>query len=233
MKNKDLHFDRTHHVLYSKACEKEIKKAIAKHYKEEEREEVWTKFQLQYVEYLKDWRTDLGGKKNFHNGKGGTYDSIALMTYYAVCKEVTSLQEIEEMESNLILGSFKKLKIVNANRPFVKKLMLKAFKKAEKQCSKWQDYLMHVDDYKKGQPIYYEFTACPVCEFAKKHGLLKVMPALCNPDYAAMELLHAKLIRTTTCANGDKCDYTIVGDQDPYIKEHHEYVDEAGYRRNK
>lgn len=233
MKNKDLNFDRTKHVLYSKACEKEIKKAIAKHYKKEEREKIWTKFQLQYVEFLKDWRTDLGGKKNFHNGKGGTYDSIALLTYYVVCKEVTSLKEIEEMENHLILGTFKKMRIVNANRTFIKKLMYKAFKKAEKQCNQWKDYIMHVDDYQNGKPIYYEFTACPVCEFAKKHDLLEVMPALCNPDFAAMELLHAKLIRTTTCANGDKCDYTIVGDQDPYIKEHPEYVDEMGYRRNK
>ena len=29
------------------------------------------------------------------------------------------------------------------------------------------------------------------------------------------------------------CDYTICGDKDPYIEEHPEYRDEAGYRRNK
>ena len=48
-----------------------------------------------------------------------------------------------------------------------------------------------------------------------------------------MELLHAKLIRTNTCVNGCRCDYTICGDQDPYVKEHPEYRDEAGFRRNK
>ena len=48
-----------------------------------------------------------------------------------------------------------------------------------------------------------------------------------------MELLHARLVRTTTCANGCKCDYTICGDQDLYLKEHPEYRDENGYRRNK
>ncbi|WP_443650288.1 L-2-amino-thiazoline-4-carboxylic acid hydrolase [Blautia sp.] len=37
---------------------------------------------------------------------------------------------------------------------------------------------------KKNQPIYYEFTACPIAEFAKQHDLLEVMPAICNPDYA-------------------------------------------------
>ena len=88
MKNRDLIFDMNCHVLYSNACEKEIKKKIALHYPEEKRERVWTKVQLKYVEYLKSWRTDLGGKKNFHNGKGGTYDCIAIMTYYSVCNRL-------------------------------------------------------------------------------------------------------------------------------------------------
>ncbi len=42
-----------------------------------------------------------------------------------------------------------------------------------------------------------------------------------------------KQIRRTTCANGSKCDYTVCGDRDPYVREHPEYVDEAGYRRNR
>lgn len=40
---------------------------------------------------------------------------------------------------------------------------------------------MYVAPYDKDQPIYYEFTTCPAAEFAKEHGLLEVMPALCNP----------------------------------------------------
>ena len=51
--------------------------------------------------------------------------------------------------------------------------------------------------------------------------------------FASMELLHARLVRTTTCVDGCRCDYTICGDKDPYLKEHPEYRDEAGFRRNK
>ena len=91
---------------------------------------------------------------------------------------------------------------------------------------------MHVAPYEADKPIYYEFTRCPTAEFAKEHGLLEVMPALCNPDFEGMELLHARLVRTTTCANGCKCDYTICGDRDPYLNDHPEYRDEAGFRRN-
>ena len=106
MKDNELLFDRKSHVLYSKPCKKEILAKIALHYPEAERETVWEKVQRQYAVFLSDWRTDLGGKKNFHNGVGGTYDCIAIMSYYVVCKAVTSFREIEEMEENLILPIF-------------------------------------------------------------------------------------------------------------------------------
>lgn len=61
MKDEELKFDRTCHVIYSKDCKKQIQEKIALHYPEEQREEIWTKIQMQYVEFLKDWRTDLCG----------------------------------------------------------------------------------------------------------------------------------------------------------------------------
>ena len=70
MKDSKLQFDRKNHVLYSKPCKKEIRAKIALHYPEAERETVWEKVQRQYAGSLSDWRTDLGGKKNFHNEIG-------------------------------------------------------------------------------------------------------------------------------------------------------------------
>ncbi len=233
MDDRELNVDLTCHVLYSKLCKKEIQEKIALHYPPGEREAVWEQVQRKYAEFLTDWRTDLGGKKNFHNGAGGTYDCIAIMSYYAVCRSVTSLREIEEMEENLILPAFRRLKFVDCNKPFWRRLMHKAFLRAKSMCDQWHDYEMEVAPFDPGKPIYYEFTACPAAEFAKKHGLEEVMPALCNVDYASMELIHAKLIRTSTCVEGCKCDYTICGDRDPYGAEHPEYRDEAGYRRNR
>ena len=189
--------------------------------------------QKQYSHFLSDWRTDLGGKRNFHNGKGGNYECIALMAYYVVCKEHTDLAKIEQMEGNLFLGKFRKMKFVDCNKPFFKRLMYRAFINAKKQCDRWGDFKMDIAPYEKSKPIYYEFTACPAAEFAKMHGLEEIMPALCNPDFEAMECIRTRLVRTTTCVNGDKCDYTICGDRDEYLKEHPEYRDEHGYRRNK
>ena len=246
MKDNELLFDRNCHVLYSTPCKKEILAKIALHYPEAEWETVWEKVQRQYAVFLSDWRTDLGGKKNFHNGVGGTYDCIAIMCFYDVCRDVVTFREMEEMEEKLILPTFRKLKFVDCNKPFWrklrfvdinkpfwKKLMYRAFSTAQKHCDTWYDYEMDVAPYENSKPIYYEFTACPAAEFAKQFGFADIMPALCNVDYASMELLHAKLVRTTTCVDGCRWDYTICGDQDPYAKEHPEYRDENGYRRNK
>ena len=101
MKDNELQFERSCHVLYSGPCKKEIRARIAQHYPEAEREAVWERVQRQYVDFLSDWRTDLGGKKNFHNGSGGTYDCIAILSYYVACRDVTSFREIEEMEEAL------------------------------------------------------------------------------------------------------------------------------------
>lgn len=234
MEDKELVFDREHHILYTKQCREEILNKISLHYSAEDVEKIFTKVQLQYVEFLKDYRTDLGGKKNFHNGAGGNYDCIALFSYYVVCKEKTSLAEIEEMEGNLFLPAFKILKFVDCNKPIYKKLMYWSFALSKKKCNKWDDFDMNVAPYKKDEPIYYEFTKCPIADFARKHNLSEVMPAMCNPDYTAMELIHARLVRKTTCANGCVCDYTICGDKDEeYLKQHEEYIDDEGYRRNK
>ena len=214
-------------------CKKEILAKITLHYPEVEREAVWEQVQLRYAELLSKWRTDLGGKKNFHNGVGGTYDCIAIMCFYDVCRDVVTFREMEEIEENLILPSFRKLRFVDINKPFWKKLMYRAFSTAQKHCDTWHDYEMDVAPYENSKPIYYEFTACPAAEFAKRFGFADIMPALCNVDYASMELLHAKLVWTTTCVDGCRCDYTICGDKDPYVKEHPEYRDENGYRRNK
>ena len=233
MKDNQLQIDRSCHVLYSKPCKKEIQKKIALHYPVAQREAVWERVQQQYVTFLSDWRTDLGGRKNFHNGAGGTYDCIAILSYYVACREVTSFREIEEMEENLILPAFRKLRFVDCNKPFWRRLMYRAFLTAKGRCDKWHDYEMEVAPYEEGKPIYYEFTACPVAEFAVEHGLSDIVPALCNVDYESMELIHAKLIRRGTCVDGCKCDYTICGDKDSYCREHPEYLDGIGYRKNK
>lgn len=97
MREEELEFDRKCHVIYSKECKQAILKCIASHYPEDEIDGIFTQVQQQYVSWLQNYRTDLGGKANFHNGVGGTYDCIAVFSYYEVCRQVTSFDEIEAM----------------------------------------------------------------------------------------------------------------------------------------
>ena len=69
-----------------------------------------------------------------------------------VCKEKTSLAEIEEMEGNLFLPAFKNLKFVDCNKPIYKKLMYWSFALSKKKCDKWDDFDMNVAPYKKDEP---------------------------------------------------------------------------------
>ena len=176
MREKDLPIDRTCHVVYSKGCKAQIQGAIARHYPEGEREAVWEAVQRKYVDCLSQWRTDLGGSKNFHNGPGGTYDCAALMCYYAVCREVTSLAEIEAMEGELFLPAFRRLRFVDVNRPFWRKLLYRAFATSKKKCDRWHDYEMHVRPERPGEPIYYEFTACPTATSPRNSAFWRCCP---------------------------------------------------------
>ena len=54
MKDEELKFDRTCHVLYSNPCKTQIQDKVSLHYPEEQREKIWTQVQQQYVDFLKD-----------------------------------------------------------------------------------------------------------------------------------------------------------------------------------
>lgn len=58
------------------------------------------------------------------------------MAFYVTCKDKVTLKDIEDMEANIFTPSFKKLKFVNVNKEFYKKLMYIAFKKAKARCDK-------------------------------------------------------------------------------------------------
>lgn len=70
MKN-EMTIDQKIHVLYSNQCKTRIIQAIALHYPHDQVDSIWHEVQKQYAVFLKNFRTDLGGKANFHNGVAG------------------------------------------------------------------------------------------------------------------------------------------------------------------
>lgn len=237
MQEKELPIDTEKHVCYSKAVKKVIQDRLRQQFDEEEAKVYWEKIQQQYVEYLKTLPY-LGGRKNGHNGAGGTYDCIALFAYYEVLGKKPTIEEIYEMNNAVLLPSFRLLgKIFNVNHPWQLRLLNRIFamtaRRDRNDEKKIPDgYKMRVEPFSKETGIHYCFEQCPIAEFAKTHGLLEIMPALCNSDYPAFELLHAGLIRNTTCSNGTVCDYWIVGDESSFLREYPKRTDVCGYLYN-
>lgn len=70
------------------------------------------------------------------------------------------------------------------------------------------------DNTKHRDGLYYHFTRCPIEHYCREHGLLDVLPVLCDIDYLTAKARHAVLYRQyTLAADGPMCDYWLVGDQ--------------------
>ena len=63
--------------------------------------------------------------------------------------------------------------------------------------------------------ISLNLVGCPIVDFAKKHGYMDIMPLLCKVNHVQMEVLHGRLIRNHTVADGaEECDYWSLGDRE-------------------
>ncbi|MCD7729993.1 MAG: L-2-amino-thiazoline-4-carboxylic acid hydrolase [Oscillospiraceae bacterium] len=63
--------------------------------------------------------------------------------------------------------------------------------------------------------VSYHFTRCPLCNYARVHGYMEILPVMCEMDFLTAKLYHARLYREHTLADGgDMCDYLFVGDQE-------------------
>ena len=230
MREKDLPFDRTKHVIYTKRARKCVRKLLRRYYDEQTAEDLWEKIQLQYCEYLKA-EPALGGAKITVS----IYDPILIFAWYAVVPDKPSLEDIQQDVFDCFMGGFTALgKIFNLNRKLDSRLAGRIFKKtsdtrAEESQRLPASFRMGGVDYdKENGVIRYCFTQCPNAEFAKRHHMESVLPVMCNCDHLAMQKLHATLIREGTCVTSNCCDYCIVGDRDPIAAEYELVKDENG-----
>ena len=222
MREKDLPFDRTKHVVYTKKAKKCVQTLLRRYYDKSAAAELWEKIQLQYCEYLKD-EPALGGVKMTVS----IYDPILIFAWYAVVPDKPPLEDIQQDVFDCFMSGFTALgKIFNLNRRPANRLANTIFKAVsdlrEKEIKNFPDsFRMGYYDYDRDNGVVrYSFTQCPNAEFAKRHGMEEVLPVMCNCDHLAMQKLHACLIREGTCCTSDCCDYCVVGDQNTLAKEY-------------
>lgn len=233
MKERELKFDKKKHCIYSRKSKKLIIEYLYSLFGRDMAEELWEKIQLKYVEYVNDF-PDVGGKKNNH--AAGIYDSLLVFAFCETAVPDKSIEELQPLVYKIFMeDSFRMLgRIFDLNKQHHIKLANKIFmmmgKKDQTQSKKYPAGFITVTEPfdEENKAVRYHFTQCPNAEFAKKHGLTKWMPLLCNCDYLAMRELGCELIRHGTCTNGNKCDYFMVGSSSPIVKEHPLKTDRDG-----
>ena len=73
---------------------------------------------------------------------------------------------------------------------------------------------IRIDPEDASEGVRFDLVGCPLADYAKANGYAELLPHLCATDHVIPKLIHAKLIRTHTCALGsDSCDYWYVGDE--------------------
>ncbi len=230
MREKDLPFDRTKHVIYTKKAKKCVKKLLRRYYDEKTAAELWEKIQLQYCEYLKDEPALAGLKITV-----SIYDPILIFAWYAVVPDKPPLEDIQQDVYDCFMGSFDLLgRIFNLNRKPDNRLAGRIFRKTsrirEEEIGSFpESFRMGGFEYDKENGIVrYSFTQCPNAEFARRHQMENVLPVMCNCDHLAMQKLHATLIREGTCCTAACCDYCIAGDQNPIAAAYELRTDKDG-----
>ena len=147
MREKDLPFDRTKHVCYTKNAKKCVLKLLRRYYDEPTAAELWEKIQLQFCEYLKD-EPALAGLKITTS----IYDPILIFAWYAVAPDKPPIEEIQQDVYNCMMSSFTVLgRIVNLNRKgdnrlagYFRKPMTSVWMRSKdsRRPSVWADALM-------------------------------------------------------------------------------------------
>ena len=190
--------------------------------------------QLPYGEPIKSWLKDCYGETEANQIWEQTQENYR--NYLRDLPDQPPVSELQDFVQNLFMGPFTKLgRVFNLNRPshmwLIDKIFRKSGNKDRRDILRYSEGFVNIDaPYdKEHHAASYSFTQCPNAEFAKKHGLLHVLPLLCNSDFFGISELHGTLIRCGTCGNSDVCDYLIVGSDNPIAKEYETSTDEQGF----
>ena len=219
--------------MYSKKYNREIQTWLKARYGEEAAQGIWKQTQQNYLDYLEEL-PDYGGAKNGH--AAAIYGGFLIFSLYTALPDQPEISELQGFVQNLFMGAFTKLgKVFDLNRNFDMALIDRIFRRSgngdRRDILKYPDGFINVDaPYdREHHAARYSFTQCPTAEFAKKHGLLHVLPLMCNSDFFAISEIHGQLIRCGTCGNSNVCDYLVVGSKNPLATEYETVTDEKGF----
>ena len=228
---------KKHFQIEDLTYSRDVRNWLHERYGKEHGENIWADVVDKYNEYLKDL-PDYGGKKNGH--AYAIYGALLVFALYPSLPDKPPIDELQSFVQSMFMGAFTKLgKIFDLNRNTDMRLIDMVFKRVgkrdQKDIKKYPAGFINVTEpyNKEHHAARYHFTQCPNAEFAKSHGLLHVLPLLCNSDFFGISEIHGKLIRCGTCGNSDRCDYLVVGNRNPITDLYVTEVDENGFMVSK
>jgi len=194
-----------------------VRKSLKKHYGKAFADKTMIKAKSEYRAMLE--RVDDIGAGN--PMASNIYMSFVFFAVYKSANGKITIKALRMIAHEAI--SWKPLKLmglfVNANKAsgidVIRKMMMKNAEWLEKHPEfRKVSWDFNFDENKHRDGYYYHFTQCPLNSFARREGLLDVLPVMCDMDFLTAGLMHAKLHRENTLAGGGKiCDYWYVGDK--------------------
>ena len=171
---------------------------------------------------------DIGGSENMMAYNLDMF--LIAVSFYEASDHRIDGNAIGEIAQD-VYGRLKFLRLfVNLNRKgtmkFFRRLMYKKYvpyaqlvedKLSSGQWGNTWRIRVNPDDTSEG--VRFDLVGCPLADYARANGYMDLLPHLCATDHVIPKLIHAKLIRTHTCALGsDSCDYWYVGDESETVK---------------
>ena len=171
---------------------------------------------------------DIGGKEN---AMAYNLDLLILaVSFYEASDHRIGGEAINEIAERIFRKYRFVGKLVNANREWQMKLfrsmMYKKYvpyaKLVEEKLARgeWGNtWRVCINPRNTDEGVCFDLVGCPLADYARANGYTDLLPMLCATDHILPKLIHAKLIRTHTCATGGtRCDYWYVGDESATAK---------------
>ena len=212
---------------------KAARRFLADRYGDTEGVRIWETVQGQYDAWLNDL-PDYGGRKNGH--VRAIYGGLMVFALYDSLPDRPPITELQDFVQKMFMAPFTRLgRVINLNRSADMWLIDKVFRKSgnrdRRDITTWPAGFVNEDlPYdREHHAAGFRFTQCPNAGFAKSHGLLHILPLLCNCDFFGISQIHGQLIRQGTCGNSRVCDYLVVGNENPIAQAYETVTDDDGF----
>ena len=194
-----------------------IKKSLKKHYGRDFADRTMKRAKVEYKAMLRRM-DDIGADNPMASN---VYMSFIFFAAYRAAKGKITVKALRAISHEVM--RWKPLRLmgvfIDSNKPGGMKWLYNKIRKDVDWLEKNPQYKavswdFNFDSKKHRDGYYYHFTQCPLNNFARREGLLEVLPVMCDMDYLTAGLMHATLHREHTLASGGKvCDYWYYGDK--------------------